>query len=442
MKMTRPHPRRKRFLVLFFKKELLPSLLFIVPAHAAQPAVSQIIRPLMARYHIPGMAVGILENGHASTYYFGIASEVTNIPVTSQTLFEVGSITKTFTATLAAYAQATGRLALSDSASKHFPPLRGSAMDQVSLLNLGTKTAGGFPLQVPEGIATTPQLIAYFRDWKPQHPPGTSRTYANPGIGLLGLIAASSFGRDFDSLIQGDLFRALGLKHSFLHVPRPQLKNYAEGTTPAGRPIRLTQGILASETYGLRTTADDLLLFLQANMGTRVVDQTWQQALLATHTGYFRIGPFTQDLVWEQYALPVLRKDLLDGNANRIIRDANPATRLDPPLPPRGDVLIDKTGSTNGFGAYVAFIPARQAGIVLLANRSYPIAARVAAAYAILARLGLIVSPPGTNAASPEARSHPPAPGRPSPAPPGSDAGTPRAPAPPKVPETATAPSP
>jgi beta-lactamase class C len=51
-------------------------------------------------------------------------------------------------------------------------------------------------------------------------------------------------------------------------------------------------------------------------------------------------------------------------------------------------VLINKTGSTNGFAAYVAFVPARRLGIVLLTNKNSPIAARVRAAFEILTQLG------------------------------------------------------
>ena len=56
-------------------------------------------------------------------------------------------------------------------------------------------------------------------------------------------------------------------------------------------------------------------------------------------------------------------------------------------LPPQRDVWVNKTGSTNGFGAYVAFVPARETGIVVLANRNYPNEARVRLAYRILCRV-------------------------------------------------------
>jgi beta-lactamase class C len=71
-----------------------------------------------------------------------------------------------------------------------------------------------------------------------------------------------------------------------------------------------------------------------------------------------------------------------------MLFDAMPATAIDPPLAPRGDVWINKTGSTNGFSTYVAFVPAKRLAIVMLANRSFPIEDRVKTAYAILSSLG------------------------------------------------------
>ncbi|MFC0573824.1 class C beta-lactamase [Paraburkholderia solisilvae] len=350
-------------------------------------AVDQAIHPMMAKDQIPGVAVGIIVNGQPAVFDFGVASTRTHRPVTHDTLFELGSVSKTFTATLASWAQENGRLSLGERVGHYLPALNGSAFGNVSLLNLGTHTPGGLPLQVPDEIHDNAQLLRYFNAWRPTYAPGTYRTYSNPGIGTLGMIAANSIGQDFNSLIEQRLFPALGMTDSFIDIPVERAADYAQGYTKDGKPVRMTGGVLASEAYGVKSTASDMLRFIEANMQLLKLDPQWQRAITATHTGYFNAGPMTQDLIWEQYPYPVALKPLLEGNGPAMALDATPVTAIAPPLPPTGNVWINKTGSTNGFGAYVAFVPQRRMGIVILANRNFPIADRVAAAYAILAAL-------------------------------------------------------
>ncbi|RVI40199.1 serine hydrolase, partial [Sinorhizobium medicae] len=95
----------------------------------------------------------------------------------------------------------------------------------------------------------------------------------------------------------------------------------------------------------------------------------------------------TQGLGWEMYAYPPKLDDLLTGNSARMALEPSKVDKIVPPSAPRKDIWINKTGSTNGFGAYTAFVPAERIGIVMLANRNYPIAARVKAAYRILSIL-------------------------------------------------------
>ncbi|MCC8400306.1 beta-lactamase [Paraburkholderia sp. MMS20-SJTN17] len=363
-------------------------------SHAAEPLAAQLkptvdaaIRPLMAKYHIAGMAVGVIEDGKPYVYNYGVASTQTGKPVTSDTLFELGSVSKTFTATLASYAQLDGKLSLSDGTERYLPTLRGRPFGKVSLLNLGTHTPGGLPLQVPDDIHNDAQLLQYFHDWQPAHAPGTFRTYSNPGIGTLGLITAKAMGQDFTALMQQRVFPALGMKSTYIQVPAAKMADYAQGYTKDGEPIRLTGGVISAEAYGVKSTAADMLRYVQANMNLIPLDSQIQRAITDTHTGYFQAGVLTQDLIWEQYPYPVELRTLQAGNSPEMVLNGTPATEIKPPLPPQQNVWINKTGSTNGFGAYVAFVPQKRIGIVMLANRNFPNEARVSAAHQILTAL-------------------------------------------------------
>jgi beta-lactamase class C len=354
---------------------------------AVRSAVNRVIQPVMAQNDIAGMAVGIIVGDKHYVLDYGVASKETRKPVTRDTLFELGSVSKTLTATLASYAQVSGYLSLSDPTSKFLPSLQHSPFGNVSLLNLGTHTPGGLPLQVPDTIRNNDQLLQYFQKWQPAYAPGTYRTYANPGIGTLGLITAKSMGQDFSALMQRQLFPALGMKSSYIDIPAAKLPDYAEGYAKDGAPIRMSAGVLSPEAYGIKATADDMVRFLEANMNLIQVAPKLQRAITDTHTGYFKAGPMTQDLIWEQYPYPVALRTLLDGNSSAMIFNATPVTPFNPPQAPREDVWINKTGSTNGFGAYIAFVPQKRLGIVILANKNFPIDERVTAAYRILTAL-------------------------------------------------------
>lgn len=341
------------------------------------------IKPVMEKNGIPGLAVGISVDGENHVFTYGVMSKTTGQPVTPQTLFELGSISKTFTVTLSTYAETQGKLSLSRNVEDYLPSMKGKPFGDVTLMHLGTHTAGGFPLQVPDNVKTEPQLLAYLKAWKPAYKAGTHRTYANPSIGMLGYVTAKAMDQSYDSAMQDVLFPALGLKSTFTVVPKAKMADYAQGYKRTGKPARMTPAILSSEAYGVRSTATDMIRFVNANMGLEKLDGKLQQAIANTHTGYFSVGAMTQDMIWEQYAHPVALKTLIETNSGALLKTV-PVSEISPPMKPRGDVFINKTGSTNGFGAYVAFIPEQKLGIVILANKNYPNEDRVAVAYEIL----------------------------------------------------------
>lgn len=356
-------------------------------AAATDAAINAAVLEVIRQYDIPGMAIAVTRNGEQRFFNYGDASRAPRKPVSSDTLFELGSISKTFTVTLAGYAQATGKLSLRDSPARYVPELEGSAFARTTLINLATHTAGGFPLQVPDAVQDTAQLMAYLKAWTPQYAPGTHRTYANPSIGMLGVAAARSLGQPYVTAMEQGLFPKLGLRGTYLNVPPEKMPDYAWGYNKQNAPVRVNPGVLADEAYGVKSTARDMIRFVEVNLGVAPADAGVQRAIAATHTGYYQLGAMTQDLIWEQYRYPVSVDDLVAGNSAKVAFETLPVRALQPPSAPQEAVWINKTGATNGFGAYVAFVPSRKLGIVILANRNYPNEARVRLALRVLETL-------------------------------------------------------
>ena len=349
--------------------------------------VDGVMRPLVAEHDLPGLAVAITVDGRASFFNYGIASRASATPVTAHTLFELGSVSKTFTGTLAAYAEQQGALSLADHPSRFLPALAGTPIDAATLLHLGTYTPGGLPLQFPDEVTDEAGMVRYYQQWRPDAAPGTARRYSNPSIGLLGHLTGRALGGAFADAVETRLLPALGLQHTHVRVPDAAMASYAWGYNAANEPIRVNPGVLDAEAYGVKSSAADMIRFVQAQIDPGGLDEPIRQAVQGTHVGYFSVGPMVQGLGWEQYPYPVPLDQLLLGNSPEISMKPNAAVAITPPRVPTGPTLFNKTGSTNGFGAYVVFVPARKVGIVMLANRNYPNAARVTAAHAVLTQL-------------------------------------------------------
>ena len=162
---------------------------------------------------------------------------------------------------------------LDDRASQHWPALQGSRFDGISLLDLATYTAGGLPLQFPDSVQKDQaQIRDYYRQWQPTYAPGSQRRYSNPSIGLFGYLAARNLGQPFERLMEQQVFR-----HWASNRPTSTCPGGAgavrQGYGKDDRPLRVGPGPLDAEGYGVKTSAADLLRFVDANLHPERLDR-------------------------------------------------------------------------------------------------------------------------------------------------------------------------
>ncbi|EHR5764570.1 beta-lactamase [Vibrio parahaemolyticus] len=338
---------------------------------------------LMGEFSIPGLAVSVTVNGERFYYNYGVADKKSANPVTNETIFELGSISKTFAATLAAYAEGKGKLNMDDKVSDYIPELSGSALGDTKLVHVATYTAGGLPLQFPNEVTNEDEMLEFYKAWKPEFKAATQREYSNPSIGLYGYIGSLSMQADYSEMMEKTILPELGMSNTFVNVPKERMEQYAFGYSSKGDAVRVTPGVLDAEAYGIKSTSSDMIRFLEANMGMLPIGVDIKKAIDQTHIGYFDTKTFTQAVGWEKYKYPVTLGQLLEGNSADVILNPQPVTESVSKNMGE-EVWFNKTGSTGGFGAYVAYLPSEKIGVVILANKAYPNSKRVEAAYNII----------------------------------------------------------
>lgn len=343
--------------------------------------VDQNFKPLLDKYDVPGMAVGVIQNNKKYEMYYGLQSVQDKKAVNSNTIFELGSVSKLFTATAGGYAKTKGTLSFDDTPGKYWKELKNTSIDQVNLLQLATYTSGNLALQFPDEVKTDQQVLTFFKDWKPKNSIGEYRQYSNPSIGLFGKVVALSMNKPFDQVLEKTIFPELGLKYSYVNVPKTQIQNYAFGYNQENQPIRVNPGPLDAPAYGVKSTLPDMLKFINANLNPQKYPADIQRAINETHQGFYQVGTMYQALGWEEFSYPAPLQTLLDSNSEQIVMKPNKVTAISKEPSVK---MFHKTGSTNGFGTYVVFIPKENIGLVMLTNKRIPNEERIKAAYAVL----------------------------------------------------------
>lgn len=345
-----------------------------------------LFKPVMMEYDIPGLVVGLTRNGKHEFYAIGVASRADHRLATPDTLFELGSMSKIFNVTLAALAEERGELSLDDTVAHHLCADTCSIGDRLTLMDLATHHSGGLPLQVPDSVSNVDGLVTWLKNWHP--PESGTRSYSNISIGMLGYITGRAMGSDYKHAVQNVLFPAFGLQHTWIDVPKSDMGQYAWGyDRKTNAPIRVSPGVLAAEAYGVKSSVRDMLKVLDVEMGQGTAPVELRKAVKRTQEGQYRTAFFTQDMIWEQYTWPSDLQKMTLGNGYDFIMTPQPEEKLNPSLPPQKNVFLNKTGSTNGFGGYIAMLPSENIGIVVLANKNYPNEARVNAVYSLIESL-------------------------------------------------------
>jgi beta-lactamase class C len=352
-----------------------PLLLVLLAASAsARSSVDAEIAAFMAEHGIPGMAVGWTTPEGDALHYYGVADPASDRPVTASTRFELGSISKTFTAALTALAVETDVLAAEDAAATWVPRLAGTPAGARALSELAAHVNGGLPLQFPDTVADDAAAVDWLAAWTPTAATETVRSYSNPGMGLLGLATAGAWHERFETLVETRLLAPLALAQTGFEEDPAQ---DAAGRRRSGEATVLSPGPLDGPAYGLRSTARDLLHWTAAQLGRGAIAPELARALAATQHGRFDAGPLVQGWVWERLPWPASEAQLEAATADRIVLEPNPVSRLPEPDTETRAVLVHKTGGTGGFGAWIGFVPETGTGLVLLANANHPTTPRV-----------------------------------------------------------------
>jgi CubicO group peptidase (beta-lactamase class C family) len=323
-----------------------------------KPEVDKVVRPLLKGKKGVGIVVGVIDKQGPRVFGYGDVAVNGGKAPDGDTVFEIGSITKVFTTLVLAQMVREGLVKLDDPVQDYLPreakvPRRNGK--DITLLHLATHTSG-LPVQPtnlrwhvlvrpwdwdnPYAHYGTKPLYTFLAGYRLPRDPGDRYEYSNLGMGLLGMaLVHRAKARDYDELIVRRIGDPLGMKDTRVALSARQRDRFAQGHDEDGGPTS-TWDFETMEGFGaIRSSANDLLRFLAANLGhtrtkLRAALEDCHKPRRDTPDKQVRVG-----LGWHVLTLPGA-----------------------------GDPVVCHSGETGGFHAFLGFVKATGTGVVLLGN--------------------------------------------------------------------------
>ena len=237
----------------------------------------------MKEFLVPGVAVGISHEGQDHHFAYGVTNVDFPRPVEPETLFLIGSTTKTFTGTVVMRLIEEGRLDLSAPVVEYLPRFKvpdSEASSRVTVEHLVTHTSGwlgDYFDDLGRGDNATAKIVARMAKRTPQLTPlGTVWSYNNAGFYVLGLIIEKLTKRSYEEVVTDWVFKPLGMNNSLFFaedvITRPHALGHSVGPKGAEvmRPWGLSRGSVAAG--GIASNVPDQLRYARFHMGQLKLD--------------------------------------------------------------------------------------------------------------------------------------------------------------------------
>jgi CubicO group peptidase (beta-lactamase class C family) len=246
---------------------------------AMDKEVEAVVRPYIQKSNTVGLSIGILKDGQITTYNYGETVRGNNELPTPNTIFEIGSITKTFTSVLLAYYVNEGKVKLTDPIIKYLPDsvAKNPALKQVTLQSLSNHTSG--LARVPDNLdfnatdALNPYknynkqlLFSYLKTCKLNSQPGERYDYSNLGVGLLGTILSHVSGKTFEQMVAELICKPLNMQSTAQYVNPAKQTNVASVYNTTGNVTPVWDFDVLAPCGALRSSVNDLMSYTKANM--------------------------------------------------------------------------------------------------------------------------------------------------------------------------------